>query len=204
MFTLISPPGQCSVRHFIACDKKHIHLHCSRSHWVSFDALLCLWFGRLLTKHQMKNSVDFLCWISEQTFKQWFPFSWTQSMAGCSLLLWPPTPLKSGWWASTPRKAKFLRLGEVENFWLFQGIKVGGQRKALGVPYPDMYSEKQPLFNCYQRAHQVKFIVRGHWEGVQLMYQLYLGQGLCLVKVKEIPCRIPWRTTPPFKLSYPM
>ena len=37
----------------------------------------------------------------------------------------------------------------------FQAIKVGGQRKALGVPYPEMYSEKQPLFNCYQRAHQV-------------------------------------------------
>merc|ERR1712226_1340775 len=37
---------------------------------------------------------------------------------------------------------------------LWQGVMVGRQRKALGVPYPDMYSEKQPLFNCYQRAHQ--------------------------------------------------
>merc|ERR1711874_364793 len=36
----------------------------------------------------------------------------------------------------------------------WMAIKVGGQRKALGVPYPEMYSEKQPLFNCYQRAHQ--------------------------------------------------
>merc|ERR1711971_740017 len=36
----------------------------------------------------------------------------------------------------------------------WMGIKVGGRRKALGVPYPDMYSDKQPLFNCYQRAHQ--------------------------------------------------
>ena len=52
---------------------------------------------------------------------------------------------------------QILRI-EDQPSWI-QGIKVGGQRKALGVPYPDMYSEKQPLFNCYQRAHQAHMII---------------------------------------------
>jgi len=27
-------------------------------------------------------------------------------------------------------------------------------RKKTGIKYPTMYSEKDNLFNCYQRAHQ--------------------------------------------------
>ena len=33
---------------------------------------------------------------------------------------------------------------------LYQMMKVGGARKKFGVPYPAMYSDKQPDFNCYQ------------------------------------------------------
>merc|ERR1712212_1004783 len=33
-------------------------------------------------------------------------------------------------------------------------MRIGGMRKKLGIKYPIMYSEKHPIFNCYQRAHQ--------------------------------------------------
>merc|ERR1712106_1084864 len=38
------------------------------------------------------------------------------------------------------------------SFW--QGGMVGRMRTKLKVDYPAMYSDTQPLFNCYQRAHQ--------------------------------------------------
>merc|ERR1712154_268557 len=37
---------------------------------------------------------------------------------------------------------------------LWQMMKIGGKRKELGIMYPQMYSDKHPIFNCYQRAHQ--------------------------------------------------
>ena len=64
------------------------------------------------------------------------------------------------------------------------------------MPYPDMYSEKQPLFNCYQRAHQVQIIVRGHGEWAQLIYQLYLGRG------QGAPMQNTLENFPPFKLLF--
>jgi len=36
----------------------------------------------------------------------------------------------------------------------YLGINVGRARKRYGVKYPTMYSDKEPVFNCIQRAHQ--------------------------------------------------
>jgi len=36
----------------------------------------------------------------------------------------------------------------------YLGFKVGAARRKFGVKYPAMYSDKEPVFNCVQRAHQ--------------------------------------------------
>merc|ERR1712024_111398 len=38
------------------------------------------------------------------------------------------------------------------SFW--QGFMVGKMRTKYKVDYPAMYSDTEPVFNCYQRAHQ--------------------------------------------------
>lgn len=40
----------------------------------------------------------------------------------------------------------------VINMW--QSMRIGGLRRKLNINYPEMYSDKHPIFNCYQRAHQ--------------------------------------------------
>merc|ERR1712106_1059517 len=45
-----------------------------------------------------------------------------------------------------------LILSYLLSFW--QGFMVGRMRSKLKVDYPAMYSDTEPLFNCYQRAHQ--------------------------------------------------
>jgi len=36
----------------------------------------------------------------------------------------------------------------------YLAINVGRARKRFGIKYPAMYSDKEPVFNCIQRAHQ--------------------------------------------------
>lgn len=36
----------------------------------------------------------------------------------------------------------------------WMGFQVGRARRKFGIKYPTMYSDKEPLFNCIQRAHQ--------------------------------------------------
>ncbi|XP_028415510.1 microsomal glutathione S-transferase 3-like [Dendronephthya gigantea] len=37
---------------------------------------------------------------------------------------------------------------------VYMGLQVGKARKKFKVDYPRMYDDSQPVFNCYQRAHQ--------------------------------------------------
>merc|ERR1712037_431762 len=61
------------------------------------------------------------------------------------------------------------------SFW--QGFMVGRMRTKLKVDYPAMYSDTEPLFNCYQRAHQNTV------EKMPLFLILLLSAGLFNAKV---------------------
>ncbi|KAM4701318.1 glutathione S-transferase 3, mitochondrial-like [Discoglossus pictus] len=54
---------------------------------------------------------------------------------------------------------------------MYLGVNVGRARKRYGVKYPQMYSDKEQVFNCIQRAHQNTLEVYPAW----LIFQLIAG-----------------------------
>eukprot|EP00093_Oithona_nana_P012489 12489.XXX_809711_810449_1 [CDS] Oithona nana genome sequencing. len=56
------------------------------------------------------------------------------------------------------------------NFW--QSMKIGGKRRELKIEYPAQWSDKHPIFNCYQRAHQNTL------ENVPFFLAMLMGGGV--------------------------
>ncbi|XP_053310691.1 microsomal glutathione S-transferase 3-like [Spea bombifrons] len=54
---------------------------------------------------------------------------------------------------------------------MYLGISVGRARKKYGIKYPQMYSDKDNIFNCIQRAHQNTLEVYPVW----ILFQLIAG-----------------------------
>ena len=54
---------------------------------------------------------------------------------------------------------------------MYLAVKVGQGRKKYDVKYPKMYSEKDQVFNCIQRAHQNTLEVFPSW----IIFQLIAG-----------------------------
>nr|CAB3263825.1 microsomal glutathione S-transferase 3-like [Phallusia mammillata] len=58
--------------------------------------------------------------------------------------------------ASLPKDYGYVVGTGLASWVMLQGMamKVVKARKQYGVEYPNMYSDKEPAFNCVQRAHQ--------------------------------------------------
>ncbi|XP_048860668.1 microsomal glutathione S-transferase 3b isoform X2 [Brienomyrus brachyistius] len=54
---------------------------------------------------------------------------------------------------------------------MYLAVKVGAARKKYDIKYPTMYSEKEQMFNCIQRAHQNTLEVYPQW----LIFQTIAG-----------------------------
>ena len=68
------------------------------------------------------------------SFRQWFPSSWIQNMVGCSLLLLPHTPLKSGWWATKLLSAICFQTKQIQDKLNFRQSKLEVRGRLLACP----------------------------------------------------------------------
>ncbi|XP_056151777.1 microsomal glutathione S-transferase 3-like [Lampris incognitus] len=71
----------------------------------------------------------------------------------------------------------------------YLGVKVGAARKKYDVKYPTMYSDKEQVFNCIQRAQQNTLEVYPQWLVFQTIAALvYPGRrAWCLRLAQQEP-----------------
>ncbi|XP_068121524.1 glutathione S-transferase 3, mitochondrial-like isoform X2 [Hyperolius riggenbachi] len=75
--------------------------------------------------------------------------------------------------ADIPQNFAYVVLTLIYSFVMnmYLAINVGKARKKYGLKYPAMYSDKENVFNCIQRAHQNTLELYPAW----LIFQLIAG-----------------------------